>query len=667
MLRHSLFGFLLIASSVAQAVVPAGTLVDGDAGVARRAGVVAGHDGAVAAGPDFSSFGVAMLDYIPLADFPDAQERGADLWGYESPSGRQYGLVMFRKGTAIVEVTDPENAVIVDYVDGSGIDRTWRDAKVFGEYAYIVTDGDGVGLQIVDLSDIDNGVATLVTNSDLGSDFSTAHNIALNEESGYAYLCGGNLANGGIVALDLSDPANPTIAGAWTENYIHDLQVVTYKGGKYDGREIAFCYGGSSGMFIVDVTEKLNMFTRSNLTYMGLSYCHQGWLSEDRRHTFIGDELDEFFGEVLTTTTYVANVENLDLPFIVTSFNNGVPATDHNLFTRGDFMYAANYTSGVRIFDISDVNNASEIGYFDSYPPSDDVDATFPGAWAAYVGFDAPIVLLNDRDYGFFVLDASAALSGEVPQAARPMADAYMNKNCDIASCSNDGECAGESACLPQSDGSFPGTCYVPRNRYLAVRANSENASLNTARRISVMTGNGPVVLGWVGEPVAVDFAGPECSSLGNSQLVARVSDTPYYTNWSQLSSEVVLLGDCHISPGYSYEVEAITNGADIGDEAAYSSALVLATASTYGDVTSGGAVASPPDGLATLIDVQACILGFQNTQSAPKSWLDLTGDVPDGTVNLSDAFSAVLGFQAQPYGGDDPCTCGGLPGCQAK
>jgi len=65
----------------------------------------------------------------------------------------------------------------------------------------------------------------------------------------------------------------------------------------------------------------------------------------------------------------------------------------------------------LHIWDISDVNNAQHVGFFDTYPEHDEVDANFPGAWAPYVGFDAPLVLVADRERGLFILDAGAALS----------------------------------------------------------------------------------------------------------------------------------------------------------------------------------------------------------------------------------------------------------------
>src|SRR5690606_21205155 len=115
----------------------------------------------------------------------------------------------------------------------------------------------------------------------------STHTIVANPDSGYLYLCGTNINNGGLTAVSTANPANPTIVGAWTERYVHEAQVVTYTEGPYAGREIAFCFTGGpaigytagGGLDIVDVTDKSNMHTIGQNRYGGVRFCHQGWVS----------------------------------------------------------------------------------------------------------------------------------------------------------------------------------------------------------------------------------------------------------------------------------------------------------------------------------------------------------------------------------------------------
>ena len=69
---------------------------------------------------------------------------------------------------------------------------------------------------------------------------------------------------------------------------------------------------------------------------------------------------------------------------------------------RNYYLFAANYQSGLRIFDTSDLNNVQEIGYFDTHPEADALN--FNGAWGVFSQLPSNIVLISDIDRGLFVL-----------------------------------------------------------------------------------------------------------------------------------------------------------------------------------------------------------------------------------------------------------------------
>lgn len=363
---------------------------------------------------DFAASGVSLLGRIAIGQLPDNQTQANDIWHYVSGAGEEYAILGTRKATAFVNVTDPASPGLAGFVDG-GVDQPWRDMGTFGTHAYIVSDGAGVGLQIVDLSDIDNDNVALVNTTDLGTGFNDAHNVFVNEDSGYLYLCIPDLNSGdGLVVVDLNaDPVNPTVAGTWTDSdfnvQCHDVQVVSYTSGRYAGQEIAFCFAEDNGLYIVDVTDKAAMSRISKTSYATVHYSHQGWLSDDRTFLFLGDELDELDDpEIAFTTTYVFNVSNLKNPRLDSMFTNGLATIDHNLMVRSDIVYEANYTSGLRIFDASNVNDIQEIGYFDTRPEND--AASFNGAWGVTVQLPSGNVLVSDIERGLFVLDPSGAV-----------------------------------------------------------------------------------------------------------------------------------------------------------------------------------------------------------------------------------------------------------------
>jgi len=355
---------------------------------------------------------MTLLAQIPLNNFPGLNTvSGNDCWGYVAPSGREYVIMGVEGGYGFVEITNPTNPVVIDTIVGPV--SLWHDVKVVGQYAYGVSEG-GAGIQVMDLSNIDNGNVTLVRNWS-GGGYSTTHNIVTNEETGSLWVVGSNIGNGGLVHIDLSNPELPSIDGGWTEMYVHDAQVVTWQGGQYDGRELAFLSSGFSGGFsetglrIADVTNPNNPVTLSTLFYPNAGYSHQCWLSTDRTTLYLNDELDEG-NSVPVTTTRVINVEDPTNPVFLGTFTTGKAAIDHNLYTRDHVIYQSNYRSGLRVFDGLDPINPTEIAYFDTFPGSD--SASFNGAWSNYPFFPSGTIAVSDIERGLFLLRLDAQLDG---------------------------------------------------------------------------------------------------------------------------------------------------------------------------------------------------------------------------------------------------------------
>jgi choice-of-anchor B domain-containing protein len=328
-----------------------------------------------------------QFDKVSLESRLSLSDLGAmfaeDCWGYVSPSGREYAIVGLSQGTGFVEITNPAAPVIV----AIKVQCTrGRDMKVYQNFVYSTVE---VGpTYIYDVSDIDNGMVSLENTYAAG-----AHNLAVDEVSGFLY----HAVGGPLDIYDLCDATQPAFVGSWP-GQTHDVQVVTYTSGPYSGRQIAFVFAGSDGdLQIVDVTDKTNTFLVAQESYPSPSYTHQGWLTEDRQLLYLNDELD---GIARTT---IIDVSDLTTPTFISDFSNGLPSTDHNLYVRDGFIFEANYTSGLRIFNASDPLNPVEAGFFDTYPS--DNGPGFSGAWTAYPFFPSGTVIVNDRSSGLFVLD----------------------------------------------------------------------------------------------------------------------------------------------------------------------------------------------------------------------------------------------------------------------
>ena len=163
---------------------------------------------------------------------------------------------------------------------------------------------------------------------------------------------------------------------------------------------------GYHQIIIIDVTEKSKPVKISNLSYSFDGYTHQGILTEDQKYFFLGDELDELqYGS--PTHTRVFDLSSLSNPKSHLSYFGGVNAIDHNGYVVGNKFYLASYTAGLRVLDISQVENKNlkEIGFFDTYPPNN--NPKFNGVWNVYPFFKSGIIAINDIDSGLFLVKAS--------------------------------------------------------------------------------------------------------------------------------------------------------------------------------------------------------------------------------------------------------------------
>ncbi|MCA9295091.1 MAG: choice-of-anchor B family protein, partial [Phycisphaerales bacterium] len=180
---------------------------------------------------------------------------------------------------------------------------------------------------------------------------------------------------------------------------------------------------------ILDVTDKSNIDLLTRYQYpTSPQYSHQCWLSEDHTLLYLNDELNEQ-NEGLTSTMHVIDVSDLSNPVEINAITNGNSAITHNLYVKDDKIFAANYRSGLRIFDASsDPTDPTEIAYFDTYPGSN--SAQFNGLWSSYPFFPSGIVIGSDLERGLFVWYAGEPelafeFPAGVPGLVNPQGDSF--------------------------------------------------------------------------------------------------------------------------------------------------------------------------------------------------------------------------------------------------
>jgi len=360
----------------------------------------------------FACKNVELLARMPLASIGGGS--GKDSWGWKDPeSGRYYAIMARSNGTSFIDVTDPASPVYLGNLPSTSSESGWRDVKVYSNHAFIVADSiPGHGMQVFDLTRL-RGVGSPQEFSvdALYSEIGAAHNIAINEDTGFAYIVGSNDCSGGFHMVDIRTPKSPVFAGCYSSDaYTHDVQCLIYSGPDQDHQGAEICFASNGGSFsIVDVSDKSAPFRLGKIfTYPLKSYAHQGWLDESQSVFFLGDEVDEIdFGS--NTRTLMFDVRDLDQPVYTGAHQHSTSVTDHNMYVKGNYLYQANYLGGLRILRIDRGQSTSltEVGYFDTVPAQDAVG--FDGAWNVYPFFDNGTILVSDISNGLFLLRASLA------------------------------------------------------------------------------------------------------------------------------------------------------------------------------------------------------------------------------------------------------------------
>lgn len=371
----------------------------------------------------FDCNNVDLLSFMTVKDLGgDPGVHANDIWGWVDPeTNQEYALVGRSNGTSFVDVSDPANPILKgDLPLTEGADPSaWRDIKIYANHAFIVADNAGEhGMQVFDLTRLraDSDTPETYTEDALYDGIASAHNIVINESTGFAYAVGssggGETCGGGLHMINIQNPLSPVFSGCFADEstgrsgtgYSHDAQCLIYNGPdiEHEGKEICF-NSNETALSISDVTDKENPIALSAAEYPNVAYSHQGWVTDDFKYFYMNDELDELQEKVVGTRTLIWDITDLDDPQMVNEFISENLSSDHNLYIRGDVMYQSNYSSGLRIFDISDRENPVQIGFFDTYPEGSDKPG-FDGSWSNYPFFPSGTIVVTSINEGLFVL-----------------------------------------------------------------------------------------------------------------------------------------------------------------------------------------------------------------------------------------------------------------------
>lgn len=376
----------------------------------------------------FACHNMSLLAHIPLADLPNNPNSANDIWGHvDLNTEKEYAIIGLTNGVAVVDVTIPTTPEVIGSI--TGLSSGWRDIKVYQffdtstlrwqAYAYATTEANE-GLTIIDLNDLENGISLVrrqttdrsahniyISNVDYGL------NIALAGQVPAVHILGSNNFGGSFRSYGLSDPE--TLGSTYTNSlgtrndYTHDAASLTIN----DARAQTDCVQANNtdclvildfnekSLRIWDHTDENQAIELGSSSYPNAEYTHSGWWSEDKQYVLVHDELDEQeFG--LNTTVNIFDISSLSTPTLVSTWSGPTRAIDHNGFVRGNRYYMSNYERGLTVLDITDPSAPVEVGFFDTYPVSDNTG--FNGAWGVYPFLPSGNILVSDINSGLYII-----------------------------------------------------------------------------------------------------------------------------------------------------------------------------------------------------------------------------------------------------------------------
>jgi hypothetical protein len=211
------------------------------------------------------------------------------------------------------------------------------------------------------------------------------HNVWIMGDVVYAVNDGTSAMN----IIDMSDPANPSLAGRWelrpgdTDKSLHDVWAE-------DG--YAYLSYWDDGLVILDVGAGTHGGTATEPTFVSsIAYpagnTHVAW--RDRDYVFLGDEIGTADG--MRGYIHVIDVSDIDNPVEVAKYD--LPeAGAHNVWVADETLYVAYYQGGLRMIDVSGTlrgdlyRQGREIGIFrTSAGEGEGMVPNSPQAWGPQV------------------------------------------------------------------------------------------------------------------------------------------------------------------------------------------------------------------------------------------------------------------------------------------
>jgi choice-of-anchor B domain-containing protein len=327
------------------------------------------------------------------------------VWGW-ADNGKEYAVLGSMGKVHFFDVTNPANIIPLANFAGNG-NTIWREFKKYKNRVYEVCDGCSEGLMIFDISNPQNISRTYFSNAL----FAKSHTITCDTTSGRIYLNGTDVANSGIMVLDVTtNPDAPTVLatsdltlGGGQGGYVHD---------SYVRNDTVYASHGYGGLAIWDFKNPAAPVSLASINTGG--YNHSSWLTNDGKTMIYAEEVPA--GQPL----HLIGLENLANNEIIIKKAFKTPLHGpkdtlmvyHNVYIKEDLAYVASYLDGLQVYDIKNPTDPKQVAWYDTqnsdstykYPTPNGGQTVYAGAWGAYPWLPSGNLLVSDMQNGLFVV-----------------------------------------------------------------------------------------------------------------------------------------------------------------------------------------------------------------------------------------------------------------------
>ncbi len=284
--------------------------------------------------------------------------RAGDTWVFEGVDGRDYAYLgtFYHDWMKAWDVTDPTSPVLTDSIQLDA--RRINDVKIHPNNRLGIVTREGAssrrnGIVLLDLS---NPAHPTILSEYTDGVTGGVHNVWIIGDEDLVYACHNGTSE--IVILDIADPSNVSEVGRWAiDNPARSLHDVVVQDG------YAYASYWDDGVVVLDAGAGTHGGTARAPTFVSsFSYpeghTHVAW--RHGKYLFVGDEIypDDWdpnaFGPIEASGyVHVLDMSEIDNPVEVARYE--VPeAGAHNLWSDDrDRLYIGYYQAGLRVLDIS--------------------------------------------------------------------------------------------------------------------------------------------------------------------------------------------------------------------------------------------------------------------------------------------------------------------------